>query len=563
MITVRSDSMKWLAKNKSYLVLVLLLVLNWLILKPVLGEDVFYPAHDATWLVRLEQFDKAVSLGQFPPRLAPDMAYGYGYPLFKYYAPLFTFISWLVFKIVGDYALAITLSLLLINSVGSWGMYLLGKKLWGFWGGLISSLAFIFLPFHALDIYVRSALAEMLAINILPFWFYFFIDLVKKDPPKKTVIGFILTSCLLVLAHNLYLIIIAYSLPILLVYYFWTNKKGRRERGKVLLRSALFVLLLTAWYWLPLLLGLGDINLFGQANKTDFADHFVYLSQLWNWTWGFGGSAPGLADGLSFKIGKIQLIGGLLGFILALRNKKKRRLSIALLALAVWSLFLMLPSSSFLWSNLPFLATLQFPWRFLGLLTFLLALFAGGLVEAVNLLPELLKKFKLAKPLIAILLMVGLIYVNFKYFSPQNVIKNASSYFLTKDYIYDSAQLAAEYYPVSVDVWPEEVALVGVEADPDSDQVITVVADTPYEIIFRLSSAGQLMANRFYFPGWSLETSEGEGLSLLAEDQTGRISFLADQSGEYRLYFSLTTIEIIAYVITLLGVIFFLIFIFY
>ena len=540
--------MNWLVKNKNRLFLIVLLLLNWLILRPVLLPDTFFLAHDSTWVVRLQQFDKTVSLGQFPPRLAPDMAYGYGYPIFKYYAPLFTFLSWLVFKVIGDYALAVTLTVFLANLAGSWGMFLLGKKLYGFWGGIVSSVAFVFLPFRALDIYVRAAFAEILAINLLPLWLYFFILLSAKKFNKKALIGFVLTSAGLILSHNLYLIILACFLPLWLIYFLTADFPWKRK-VLILASSALLVLLITAWFWLPLTLGLKDVGVLAQASKTNFSDHFVYLKQLWNWPWGFAGSAPGLADGMSFKLGKAHIILASLGLILAFLTKKNRRLFLLFLGLCLGGLFLSLSWSAPLWRAIPLLSTIQFPWRFLGLSAPILALLSGGVVLVGRL--SFFNQVRKLPILVALLAVLGFSFFNFKYFHPQEVVPLAKEKLLDRETIYQSSQAVAEYYPVDVAVWPEE--------KPDwplafsGQQTAQVVVETPFKIIFRLSDPGRVAVNRFYFPGWQLSL-EGAPVSITPEPITGRIQFQAEEPGEYRLSFVTTLWERVAYILTILGV---------
>ena len=542
--------MNWFLKNKNWFLLIVFLLLNWLILRPILRSDTFFLPHDSTWLVRLHQFDKAVSLGQFPPRLAPDMAYGYGYPIFKYYAPLFTLLSWLVFKLIGDYALSVTLVVFLANLVGSWGMFLLGKRLYGFWGGLVSSAAFIFLPFRALDIYVRGAFAEILAINHLPFWLYFFILLSAKKFNKKALVGFILISAGLILSHNLYLLVLACFLPLWLIYFFSSGGFSWKKKILILIGAAFLVLLITAWFWLPLVIGLKDVGALEQAGKTSFLDHFVYPKQLWNWPWGFAGSAPGLADGMSFKLGKAHILLALAGVILIFLNKKSSRLLWLFLGVCLGGLFLALPWSISFWRTMPLLSTIQFPWRFLGLSAPILALLSGGVVLiGKSFFFVRIRKLSVLTALLAVFLFS---FFNFKYFAPQKIVLSAQKNLLDREVIYRSSQAVAEYYPAAVIFRPEE--------KPDwplafsGQQTAQVVAETPFKIIFRLNDPGQININRFYFPGWQLFL-ENKPVSINPEPAIGRIQFEAEEKGEYRLSFVTTPWEKIAYVLTVLGVI--------
>jgi len=73
-------------------------------------------------------------------------------------------------------------------------------------------------------------------------------------------------------------------------------------------------------------------------------------------------------------------------------GQKKRETSVLVLVLGtveLLTLFMIHVRSSFIWKALPFLAILQFPWRFLTISVFLLAVLAGA---GVKLMPKFEKK---------------------------------------------------------------------------------------------------------------------------------------------------------------------------
>ena len=544
-----------LFKNKKlisqFLVVLVLLILNVFLLRPVLSNDVFFPSHDSTWLVRLQQFDQAIKLGQFPPRLAPNIAFGFGYPLFKYYAPLFTSFSWLIFKVVSSYGLAVILTVFLGDFLGSLGMFFLAKNFWGFWGGVLSSIAFLFLPYRALDIYVRGAFAELLAINILPFLFYFFFKIINanKHPRKGDIAGFIFSSFFFILAHNLYLVILACLLPLFLIYLIFKGYcRDKESRGnlRILFFSSFIVLLLSSFYWLPMILGIKDIGVINQAGKTNFADHFVYLRQIWNWNWGFGGSAPGLEDGMSFKAGKLQIILALAGLSLAILKSKRKKDIVFLAFLGIASIGLSLPLSRFFWENIPFLPIIQFPWRFLGVFGMGIAFFSGGVFSFT--------RNRFVKLILLLGAIGGLVFLNYKYFVPQKIIVDANEYFLTKERVEKNTALEIqEYFPVGIEEIPETKPKSAIETEPD--RTVDVVLDSPFKIIFRVDplAGGKIIANRFYFPGW--QAKRGDKLLIIGSNNIdGRIVFSANETGEYVLNFVATTVEKISWGLSLLGV---------
>ncbi|MBP8591011.1 hypothetical protein KBI33_00895 [Candidatus Shapirobacteria bacterium] len=561
--------MKWwskIAKYQNFLWLGLFLTANVVLLLPVLGRDQFFPSHDDTWIIRLQQFDRAIKLEQIPPRLAPDMAFGFGYPLFVYYSPLFTFLSWLFLKIVGSYSLAVVLTIVLVNFLGTWGMFLLAKKFFGLAGGLVAALAFTFLPYRALDVYVRGAFAELTAFSLLPFFFYFFFGLFSGEKRKKNALGLVLTTVGLVLSHNLMLIILAYlSLPLLILAFWQLFRQRLPWRWPILV--IFLVLFLSAFYWLPMIVGLDNVQAINQAQKTSFADHFVYLGQLWNWPWGFGGSDIGLADGMSFKIGKVHLLLALGGLLALFLGKKWPKEIICLLIIGFLSFFFCLSSSSFFWKNLPYLAVVQFPWRFLGPLSLVVSFFAGGIIllpEAIHFLkfPAILKKFGMG--LIILVSISGLIYFNLKYFVPRFKIYQADEVYLTPERIAQAAKVIPEYLPRWASSWPEEKPVQAVEVEKGK---VKISLDSPYKIIFKVEEEKpeSIVVNRFYFPGWQAKSGSGEKISLGPEEGRGRIVFASEveKDEEISVFFAPTLVEKISIGLSVLGLVLLLLVVFY
>src|SRR3989344_8204054 len=99
----------------------------------------FFPMHDDMQAMRLLQIDKCVKDLQIPCRWVPDMGYGYGYPQFNYYAPLPYYIME-IFVLFGTSILeSVKIGFILSVFVSAIGMFLLGNKLWGKWGAVLSS----------------------------------------------------------------------------------------------------------------------------------------------------------------------------------------------------------------------------------------------------------------------------------------------------------------------------------------------------------------------------------------------------------------------------------------
>ncbi|MBI2613506.1 MAG: hypothetical protein HYW62_01945 [Candidatus Levybacteria bacterium] len=400
--------------------------------------------HDDTQVARVFEMGKVLRNGVFPVRIVPDLGYGFGYPIFNFYAPLAYYIGG-IFMLLGFDALVATKMTMALGIVlASVFMYLLAKEFFGKLGGIISGLFYVYAPYHALDIYVRGDVAE--------FWAYAFIPLaflgiykVFENSKLKTQNSKLLASLKLrrsgqfkiqkfgvvgalgfagiILSHNLTaLMVVPFLIVFGLILIIFSKKEVRILYTLYFILYTFLGLTLSAFYWIPAILEMKYTNVLSQiGGGADFRDHFVCISQLWDSLWGFGGSVAGCIDGLSFKIGKLHIIVSLIAIALvfiATRNKNYNSYKYyILLAFSgfVISIFFTLEISKPIWETIPVMAFFQYPWRFLLLASFFSSLIAGSLVL-------LLSQFKVKPFLIALLLVFILLFFNIKLFNPQTIL---------------------------------------------------------------------------------------------------------------------------------------------
>src|SRR3989344_7882094 len=124
---------------------------------PLLRND-FFQMHDFTHVARLVELDAALKAGQIPPRWAQDFGWGYGMPLFHFYGPLPYYLAEVLYLIKVPAVWAIKTVFALNYLAGFYFMYLWAREYWGKWGGFLSGLAFIYLPYRAVQFYVRGSL---------------------------------------------------------------------------------------------------------------------------------------------------------------------------------------------------------------------------------------------------------------------------------------------------------------------------------------------------------------------------------------------------------------------
>lgn len=363
--------------------------------------------HDDQQVVRLQQMDKSLKAGQFPVRWVQDLGFGYGYPVFNFYPPLAYYTGEVVHFFGPGYidSIKIVWFLALLGSAVS--MYFFGKEFFGKWGGLTSSMFYLYAPYHAVDAYVRGALAELCSFVWLPLILLFSY----KNMPILT--GIFLG--LLMLTHNLIF------LPFVGIYIVWSLAFKRNPILPIIIAFGL-----TAFFWLPSLWE-KQFTLVDQLlikNLASYKIHFLCPQQLWYSPWGFGGSVAGCNDGLSFALGKIYFIVIALGLGVSLI--KKSWIGIVSFILLSFSLFMTLPYSQFIWDKVSVLWYLQFPWRFLEFSALFSAILAGAILT-------LFKNQKIQIVLAAILI-GGTIFFNAKYFVPQKLLTNATDATQTSDY---------------------------------------------------------------------------------------------------------------------------------
>lgn len=403
------------------LVLPIILLVALLIFRPLLGS-VWYPTHDTTHIARLYLMEGTILNGQFPPIWAEGINQNLGYPLFHFYAPLFYYLALLVKLITGSYFSAVKIVLFFSLMIGMLGMYRLMQK-WGRGSALFTALAYGTLPYMAVDLYVRGAYAEFLAVSLLPWLFYAWQNLGSH---QRQIMAAVITT-LFILSHNLIPLI---TFPFLLIWILFYH----HDHLKSLLVPILATLTLSSFYLLPLIFERNFVQADSIAKTTSYALHYVSPSQLWNSTWGYGGSAQGLEDGMSFKLGKVVILLAFSSLLLIRKRFVQLIVGSSLLAIFMTTSF-----SQVIWDRLGSLQLVQFPWRYLGIVGFFLSLLAGLTFTLVR--PRLLRY-------ICLVITVGLLlFTNLKLFAPQSTFPADLSRYTTSSYLETLPQIIPEFAP--------------------------------------------------------------------------------------------------------------------
>ena len=545
----------------------LILLLSWWAIRSLFHSG-FFSMHDDEQIARLYELHQALSAGQFPPRWVANLGFGYGYPFYNFYPP-FVYYLGEIFHFLGfSLILSIKLVMVLGFLLSGFFMYLLGKEFFGKIGGIIAAIFYIYAPYHALDIYVRGALAEFYSFVFLPAVFWSTFNLVKKQNKKWLLINSLFLSFLL-LSHNLITLVF---LPFYFIYFglLLFFEKKRRKTALVFLISFLLFLGLTCYFWLPALAE-KKYTLVDKILTRELADyklHFVYLRQLWQSTWGYGGSIFGLEDGLSFEVGKphliLSLLAGVLGFFLFWRKKREGGLFVLCFLFFALSLFMTSFHSQFIWDRLKPLWYLQFPWRFLVFAAFFSSLLSGGIIDYIC---KALKNSSAVKLIIIFVSFFSAISLQKDYFQPARYLDVADrDYISEEDLKWRVSKMSFEYAPRGVatklsDIGTTQLDLEKKEIKRSSFEVtkgsldIIEIGDLPHKKIFKTRGEGELRINVFNFPGWKAFVDKKE--TEIKETGKLKLITLKIPKGEHRIevFFSNTPIRQLADIISLLSLI--------
>lgn len=517
---------------KSLLFILLVIIFSYWAIKPLFVPG-FFPLHDDTTPSRVYEMAKALSYGQFPVRWVPDLGYGFGYPLFNFYAPLPYYIGG-VFNLLGLDAIVSAKIMFGIGILLSGiCMYFFIREVIGDIAAVTTGIIYLYSPYHAVNIYVRGAVGEYYAYGFLPLFLLGIYKLVAKKEVKRGILIGSLGLSGILLSHNILGLITGYFLITGLFGYFLCILVKKRSLQIFYLLVIMFLLGfgLSSFFTLPALFEKQYTKVEELTQKgSDFHDHFVYADQLWDYPWGYAGSAKGREDGMSFKIGKIHVLLGITGFAVFFffsRINNLSALGYLQIVLLVISLFFMLEPSRIFWENLPGFAYIQYPWRFLNFVALSLSVLSSFI-----LLP--LKKnlqFVVGAGIILIILLF-----NIKYFVPREYLSlTDEDYTSSLNLRYKISKISDEYLPPDFITLQTSHEIAQESLSPSSNVLFKQITDTPtfkkYDL--KVTNPTAFLTNITFFPGWQVFINEKRINTL---NQEGRFELQLPE-GQYQLTF--------------------------
>lgn len=343
----------------------LFLITRWL-----WGPTVPFTHDGENHLARFANYRAAIREGQYPPRWAPYLVHGYGYPVFNYNYPLPSIVS-VPISLVSNYQRAFTLQLIFAVLLAIVGTGLLGfhfKKSPEI--VTLAVLGYVLQPYIWNALYYRGSIGEIWIWSLLP---WLVLDICRKNvvtQSKVEAVFFIAIWTAWWLGHNVGVLV---TLPLLLtIPGILQNQVPMSFRGWLKgYSSMIWSAGLGLWFWIPALWEKSLVVLDTATISNSLASHSPTVLELMFAPIRFGFSYLGPIDTLSFQVGWV-FWGLVLASVVTVETIIWQEKSIG--KLKQWRLFFLLglitlylagQISVFAYAlqQIPLFKFIQFPWR--------------------------------------------------------------------------------------------------------------------------------------------------------------------------------------------------------
>ena len=166
MAHLRSAVRRWLGSIDPYLIIGVVLSIP--ALSPLFQPNIPQTADGLLHFYRVVALSDAIQHGQLYPRWLPDLAFGYGQPLFIFYAPLAYYIGLIPYWLGGNAVTTLNISIGAAIVVAMATSYYWGKHHFGPLGGLLVGSAYIYAPYLLFTAYVQGSIPALWAMAFAP-----------------------------------------------------------------------------------------------------------------------------------------------------------------------------------------------------------------------------------------------------------------------------------------------------------------------------------------------------------------------------------------------------------
>lgn len=356
--------------NNKFFPYIIITILSIVICIPLFEMNVSEYNEARIHIGRIVSVKQIILDGVFPNFISSKHMMGFGYALNIFYGVLTTYIPVFISFITGSGILALKLFTTLTVALSGIVMYNFVLELASDAKktkliALIASLIYIAAPYKLTDIYARTAVGEYTSFIFIPLVFRGLYKLIK-DKEKANI--YIITGAVgLILSHTITTIYVAIFAILYLLFNF--NKIKNAKTIKEMSKDVFIILLLTAFYLIPLLEHkmYGNYTIF-DAESMGATGEYVYCTSIGFKEWF---SSEFSNNEFIFSFGLVITFAMILTpFVL--KKVKKCPDYVEYILLAMLALFM--ESKLFPWKVMPNMLTIiQFAWRLNGFFIFFIS----------------------------------------------------------------------------------------------------------------------------------------------------------------------------------------------
>lgn len=489
-------------------------------------------------LIQHMQFSEALrsafGRGDYYPSWSSDENLGYGSLDVRIYPPLTSFSLAFARIFTGSWHASIITVLLIFTLTGGVGAYLWAREFvrehYAVWAGVI----FVLMPYRLFEIHNSSLYAEFIGCSLLPYCFVFLTRVVRNGS-WRSVVGLGVSYGLLIFAHLPTTVLgsialFVYALVIL-------RPKNRPSTLLKLASSVALGLMASSVYWSKMVTEMAWVRIAKQwpNDYFDYHNHFLLTSlsldgnQLWFYS-------LFLLFSILISIGPIVAAARYRGEAPSLRLRGPE-------VILIISALMTTPLSRPVWAVLPFLHEVQFPWRWLTIVSL-----AGAVVTSIG-IPHMVRllrqksdwvnttKLYTAFSLAALVVVIGLIWVGFQFrYIPANQFDDWASA--------KSSEMGLEWF------WTTNTKAAAFSIKDKvtaGDRPVGIDSWRPTEREFTIEDGNETSARiaTLYYPHWQAAVNGTPVVALPADDGAILVPVPAGRS-TVRLWFKEPFFVIIA-----------------
>lgn len=508
----------------------------------ILDSDVFYYAHDLVFhssnIITIASELSLTNL--FPDKIMPILVNNLGYGVNIFYPVFPHLVGAYLYKIIGDIPITFKLLSLFIINLSGFTMYKFVYKVFkNKHQALLSAITYISMPYFFADFFIRCALNESFLFFIIPLillGIHYLID-------DKDIIKFYLLFVIgYVLAINSHLVMSIYLTIILGIYLLVQYKKVFKwDIIKHFLIASIFILLLTAYFTVPLLEH-NHLGIYNILNIEYVGKRYVQVTNTFNYL-------------LPIKHLDIPMyIPTLILFVLAFIfikmgkvSKKHKTNLIGMYIILIFSIFI--ATNATIWGHIPnIIRNIQFGWRMSLFVVLSVSIIFG---YSINLFRKDFSKI--------FLIIFIFVYAMTNFINSALIVKEKVKY---EGYLETTEEniWAQEYLPLESVRNIAEIKTKTTDFNIIDDTEITIIENNVPNMKFKVNNLdGKLLLEfpRIYYLGYKLTDDKGKNYEVRM-NYLGFVESTISKDGTYYLEYTGTILDNVSYIITIVSSLIFL-----